>query len=142
MSDALCEFVDNSIQATQDPNLCPSRDVDVHFVNDKDRGYSVIRDNGCGMTQEQLEIFARYSYSKELRNRSGSTHLAEKTSVSNISKYGVGAKQAGFFLGHRLHVITKTAGSSSVLEFMMCPDEMKERFRNNEDNVSCILSTL
>lgn len=133
VSDALCEFVDNSIQATQNPDICPTRDISVYVSVDKGTGYAIIHDNGCGMTQDQLETFARYSYSKEMRDETNDSFL--EANVNNISKYGVGAKQAAFYLGSKLHVITKSPNSSCVLEFVMDPDDMKKRFRNKQDNV-------
>ena len=56
----LYEFVNCSIEATQDPSTCPTRDINMYFLVNQDRGYVIIHDNDCGMTLDQFRLFARY----------------------------------------------------------------------------------
>ncbi len=79
-----------------------------------------ICDNGKGMNEAELRRFAVYS---DAKSYSDSDH-----SSSNISKFGVGSKQAGFYLGERIHVVTKSLElRGSVLELALDEQEMGER---------------
>jgi hypothetical protein len=87
----------------------------------------VILDNGGGMDIEDLRVFATYSLDQESR----STFSApEKTDSTFISKFGVGAKEAGFYLGKRMRIITRKSSkpsSKSVLDYVMDEDVYKSR---------------
>ena len=71
----------------------------------------VIFDNGCGMDGDGLRDFATYSLDQETRG-----NRASASNKSFISKFGVGAKQAGFFLGDSIQVFTKQLNSDKYLE--------------------------
>jgi HSP90 family molecular chaperone len=86
----------------------------------------VISDNGTGMNAQQLTEFATYSLDQESRGNDPSTNY------SDISKFGVGAKQGGFYLGDRIHIFTKNAKEESVLEFCLDESEFEEKYRRNE----------
>ena len=49
-----------------------------------------------------------------------------------ISKFGVGAKNAGFYLGDKISVITKEAGDPMVREFSLDKHEFSEKRRNQQ----------
>jgi HSP90 family molecular chaperone len=67
-------------------------------------------DNGCGMDKAGIQDFATYSLDQETREQ-----RAGEMDKSFISKFGVGVKQAGFFLGDQINLTTKTSNSSVVL---------------------------
>ena len=129
MADGLAEFIDNSIQATKSHPT--SRNIEIYMSLEFYKNfpsYIMIVDNGKGMTVEEIEKFATYSADIE------STGLGNTDSSScNISRFGVGAKQAGFFLGDRLHVTTRSDTCSEILELVLDENELHERFQRNEE---------
>jgi structural maintenance of chromosomes flexible hinge domain-containing protein 1 len=139
VADAFAEFVDNSIQATQGKQATDARIInlglDINFHGDA-HSYLSILDNGEGMSRQTLADFAVYSLDKESRGLDPSNENA-----SNISKFGVGAKQAGFYLGTRIHVLTSASGSSKILELILDKDTIEKRFHNNEDVYSGHISS-
>ena len=152
-SHALAEFVDNSIQATNANDDGISRDVDVSFYIDAQRpdselSYVTITDNGCGMDVEKIQNFATFALSQKDRG-----HIVE-SGKSMIGKFGVGAKQAGFYLGDRISIITKVCDSEYVHEFTLDKKDFEEKAERGDqvfrgeiysrrvDGHSHILSTL
>jgi hypothetical protein len=124
VADGLSEFVDNSIQACRDAE--GGRNIEIGLYLSGDNGYVVIADNGKGMGPQEVPQFATYSLD---RNTRGFVQNDE----TSISKFGVGAKQAGFFLGSRVRAVTKQSGSDVVHEFILDEELFKERFDNGED---------
>ena len=136
--DAASEFVDNSLQAYLDTGLLSTTRPDAKLVelslflnqikmtHDKfndSNSYMVIADKGCGMDEEKLKNFATYSLDKETR----------KENDEFISKFGVGAKQSGFYLGENLHVLTSSKkDSDKVLEMKLDANVFEERYQQNE----------
>ena len=123
-SDGSAEFVDNSLQAYKSCSEAQYRDISLRlYLNDGYRdkemcgSYMVVADRGCGMNSKDLQEFATYSLDKETRNQ---------TDQEFISKFGVGAKQSGFFLGDRIRVITRKAGGS-ILELVLDEHEFEAR---------------
>ena len=104
IADATAEFIDNSIQACKNNIPDENRVIDVGVYlktvksSRRSEGYAVIIDNGKGMNERDLREFATYSLDQETRGNRPS----ERQGDSFISKFGVGAKQAGFFLGMTL----------------------------------------
>jgi hypothetical protein len=126
-ADALAEFIDNSIQATK--SHPEKRQVDIHLflhTYGPERSYVVISDNGTGMNTRQIKEFATYSLDQESRGNDPSTNSCD------ISKFGVGAKQGGFYLGDRLHIFTKNREEESVLEFCLDENKFQEKFQGGE----------
>lgn len=127
--DGLAEFVDNSIQACREKKVL--RDIHIEFFlrqyTANTPSFLCIADNGCGMNQDELKAFATFSLDRKTRG------FGDERDPSGISKFGVGAKQAGFFLGDRLRVITKNSKSKDILELVMDRKEFDRRWKNNED---------
>lgn len=138
IADGIAEFVDNSIQATESQPLL--REIHVSFFLNREvnneSGYVAISDNGVGMTKATIEQFATYALDRETRNLS-----SEDGGRSSIGKFGVGAKQAGFYIGNRLRVITKRADNPKVLEFVLDREVLDERYKNHEDVYTGVIST-
>jgi len=124
-SDGSAEFIDNSLQAYKSiAEDGSSRDISLRlYFNDGYRdkeltgSYMVLADRGCGMSSKDLQEFATYSLDKETRNQQDQEF---------ISKFGVGAKQSGFFLGDRIRVITRKGGGS-ILELVLDEHEFEQR---------------
>lgn len=129
VADALAEFIDNSIQASQAQSNGRKIELglDLNYHGDA-ASYISILDNGEGMDEKALNDFGVYSLDKVSRGLNPSNE-----NTSNISKFGVGAKQAGFFLGDRIHVLTSDAESSSILEMVLDREAIEGKASNDEN---------
>ncbi|XP_078348913.1 structural maintenance of chromosomes flexible hinge domain-containing protein 1-like [Oculina patagonica] len=129
---AFCEFIDNSIQATS-TNNCKDmeRTIDIHiFLRDK---LVAIFDNGEGMTYEGLKAFATYFLSQADRGlEKEEVDLIPAYLDGAISKFGVGATQAGFYLGDRIKVITKREECPYVTEISISKEKLQERAKEGK----------
>ena len=85
------------------------------------------RDNGCGMTKKNIKDFARYALGQREQG------INPSSGKSMISKFGVGAKNAGFFLGDKVSIITKTAGDENVREFTLDKGEFNRKSELKEN---------
>jgi hypothetical protein len=61
---------------------------------------------------------------------------------ARISKFGVGSKQAAFYIGDALTVITKMAKSNMACEFTLSVSELAAKYRNREGLSNTISSRL
>eukprot|EP00968_Pinguiococcus_pyrenoidosus_P011942 scaffold1006_cov270-Pinguiococcus_pyrenoidosus.AAC.8 len=115
ISHAVAELVDNSIEAMQigQPGLFHRGigQVEIILSLAGDQKYLAVVDNGCGMNREVLEEFGRYAYNKKARGWAAQD--VDGRHGSDISRYGVGAKSAGFYLGERILVMTSQASGAS-----------------------------
>eukprot|EP00878_Enallax_costatus_P028476 GHUV01030760.1.p1 GENE.GHUV01030760.1~~GHUV01030760.1.p1 ORF type:complete len:246 (+),score=76.14 GHUV01030760.1:367-1104(+) len=116
---ALAELIDNALRATKSNRDRP-RSITISLVTDEkaSRGMVCVRDNGCGMTVQELNNWAVMNLSMEDRGllhqeegKAGNRYLS-----SDISYFGVGSKNAAFFLGKTVKVVTKTTDSNYVHE--------------------------
>ncbi|XP_056377631.1 structural maintenance of chromosomes flexible hinge domain-containing protein 1 [Hyla sarda] len=137
---ALAELIDNSLSATaQNSGI---RNIQIKLLFDESQGKPAIAviDNGKGMNSVQLRNWAVYRLSKFRR---GSEGYSDNTSYvrpppvarslnSDISYFGVGGKQAVFFIGHSTHIITKTSDSQDVHEFLISKEDFEKKERNKE----------
>ncbi len=86
--------------------------------------FILVMDNGCGMDVKTIKEFATFSLDQETRN-----NVAEANDKSFIGKFGVGAKQAGFYLGTRIKLFTKKLDTpNSLLTFSLDGDELQKRY--------------
>lgn len=123
-SDALAEFIDNSIQACR--GVKDHRKIKITlFISTRSAfpSFMVIMDNGCGMEVKTIKEFATFSLDQETRN-----NVAQENDKSFIGKFGVGAKQAGFYLGTRIKLFTKTNNESNMLTFSLDSDDLQRRY--------------
>ncbi|RVE58686.1 hypothetical protein OJAV_G00196640 [Oryzias javanicus] len=139
---ALAELVDNSLSATaKNKGL---RTIEIRLVFDKALGKHgvLVLDNGCGMTSNQLNNWAVYRLSKFTRQ--SSTFSSEKEGYvrpddvprslnSDISYFGVGGKQAAFFIGDSVRMISKPWNSPYVHELALSKEDFQRKEENNED---------
>ncbi|KAL2085320.1 hypothetical protein ACEWY4_018640 [Coilia grayii] len=139
---AFAELVDNSLSATAKRE--GHRIIDIRLLFDEGQGKHAVAviDNGCGMTSKQLNNWAVYRLSKFNRDSSTlhSDHLGyvrpspvPRSLNSDISFFGVGGKQAVFYIGQSARIITKPAASPDVHEFVMSKEDFERKEKNKED---------
>lgn len=143
ISDGFAEFIDNSIQACNQIEDIRIH-VSLHFSKEKDceTGFAVIFDNGCGMDETELKYFAIHSLNSESRSnlerKAGiplsSLKPGDHAKTTHLSKFGVGAKQAGFFLGNRIRIISRKRNKFTAKELVIDEKLLDERFEQNGNN--------
>ncbi|KAK7881734.1 hypothetical protein WMY93_030143 [Mugilogobius chulae] len=143
LPNALADLVDNSLSATV--NNSGMRRIEIRAVA-FDESYCkpavIVWDNGCGMTSKQLNNWAVYKLSKFKReNGSGQGSYARPGHVcrslnSDISYFGVGGKQAAFYIGTTTRVITKSSCSPDVHELILSKTLFEKNEKNKEDTYS------
>ncbi|KAI3355352.1 hypothetical protein L3Q82_018194, partial [Scortum barcoo] len=139
---ALAELIDNSLSATA--NNTEMRTIEIRMLFDETLGKPavIVLDNGRGMTAKQLNNWAVYRLSKFTRENSTFAsnedeyvrpHHVPRSLNSDISYFGVGGKQAAFFIGESIRMISKPAGSPNVHELILSKEEFERKERNKED---------
>ncbi|KAM5157298.1 structural maintenance of chromosomes flexible hinge domain-containing protein 1 [Mantella aurantiaca] len=137
---ALAELIDNSLSATAKNSEI--RDIHLSLLFDEVQGKPAVAviDNGKGMTSTQLKNWAVYRLSKFTRGIG--IYSDEESYVrpppvsrslnSDISYFGVGGKQAVFFIGQSTRIITKTSDSQDVHEFLLSKEDFEKKEKNKE----------
>nr|XP_046226933.1 structural maintenance of chromosomes flexible hinge domain-containing protein 1 isoform X2 [Scatophagus argus] len=138
---AIAELVDNALSAMA--KITGKRQIEIRMLFDATVGKPavIILDNGCGMTSEQLKNWAVYRLSKFSRTEEEYVrpdHVPCSLN-SDISYSGVGGKQAVFFIGDAVRMISKSAGSPKVHELVLSKEEFENKERNNEDIYSTVI---
>ncbi|XP_068023001.1 structural maintenance of chromosomes flexible hinge domain-containing protein 1 isoform X2 [Melanerpes formicivorus] len=137
---ALAELIDNSLSAT-----CRNagvRSIQIKLLFDESQGKPAVAvmDNGRGMTSKQLNNWAVYRLSKFTRQGDfESDHSSYVRPVpvprslnSDISYFGVGGKQAVFFVGQSARMISKPAESQDVHELVLSKEDFEKKEKNRE----------
>ncbi|EFA86710.1 hypothetical protein PPL_00513 [Heterostelium album PN500] len=123
-SNAFAEFIDNAIQAVRS-NPTGDKTVKINIKKPDSRDLSSISfwDNGCGMSKDDLQRWATMGMSQaDLEQKSQDTITSsdsvgsDKTATGMISRFGVGAKKAAFYLGTEILVVTKQKSNNWVNE--------------------------
>lgn len=102
-----------------------------------------ITDNGCGMTKHELNDWAVMNYSMEERGAApkepesvgrgaGTCTGAGRFLTGNLSFFGVGSKNAAFFIGSCVKVVTRKAEERYVHELCLAAEDLEQRYRNGE----------
>ncbi|KAK9527625.1 hypothetical protein VZT92_014171 [Zoarces viviparus] len=145
---ALAELMDNSLSATaKNTGL---RTIEIRLVFDETLGKPtvIVLDNGCGMTSKQLKNWAVYRLSKFSREKVTVGGKQEgyvrpdavpRSLNSDISYFGVGGKQAVFYIGNSTRMITKPVGSPDVHELVLSKEAFERKERNKEDIYSSVM---
>ncbi|XP_054620867.1 structural maintenance of chromosomes flexible hinge domain-containing protein 1 [Dunckerocampus dactyliophorus] len=131
---ALAELLDNSISATAKNTSV--RMIEIRMLFDETHGKPavVVVDNGCGMTAKQLNNWAVFRLSKFSKPEGYVPPEPTAFSLnSDISYFGVGGKQAVFFIGDSVRMITKAAGSPDVHELVLSEEQFVQKEKNQED---------
>lgn len=142
---AFAELIDNALTATANNTGERSIEIRLHFdEGNPNRNCIYVIDNGKGMTPRQLNNWAIYRLSKFIRNdrrRNSSDIRNEQPAVryepprslnSDISYFGVGGKQAIFYIGNSTKMITRPAGSKDIHELTISKDDFEKKEKNNE----------
>ncbi|XP_029955425.1 structural maintenance of chromosomes flexible hinge domain-containing protein 1 [Salarias fasciatus] len=139
---ALAELIDNALSATS-KNI-GARTIEIRMMFDGSIGKPalIVMDNGCGMTSTKLKNWAVYKLSKFTRDDGAFSSERERYARpdpvrrslnSDISYFGVGGKQAIFFIGNSVRMITRPADSPDVHELVLSEEEFKRREANKEE---------
>ncbi|XP_061877558.1 structural maintenance of chromosomes flexible hinge domain-containing protein 1 isoform X1 [Entelurus aequoreus] len=137
---ALAELLDNSISATA--KNTGVRMIEIRILLDETLGKPavVVIDNGCGMTAKQLNNWAVFRLSKFSKPEGYVPPEHTPLSLnSDISYFGVGGKQAVFFIGHSVRMISKAVGSPDVHELVLSEEKFVQREKNQEDIYSEVI---
>ncbi|XP_055489430.1 structural maintenance of chromosomes flexible hinge domain-containing protein 1 [Leucoraja erinacea] len=138
---AFAELIDNSLSATAAKKGI--RTIQVRLLFDESQGKPAVAviDNGRGMTSKQLNNWAVYRLSKFTRTEDDieSDHsgyirppVVPRSLNSDISYFGVGGKQAVFFIGQSTRMITKPIDSQDVHELILSKDDFEKKEKNKE----------
>nr|XP_033789850.1 structural maintenance of chromosomes flexible hinge domain-containing protein 1 isoform X2 [Geotrypetes seraphini] len=137
---ALAELIDNSLSATAHNKDIRNIQIRLQFDDSQGKSAVVIIDNGRGMTSKQLNNWAVYRLSKFTRrsdfesDHSGYIRPAPvpRSLNSDISYFGVGGKQAVFFVGQSARMISKPMESQDVHELILSKEDFEKKERNKE----------
>ncbi|XP_045903847.1 structural maintenance of chromosomes flexible hinge domain-containing protein 1 isoform X2 [Micropterus dolomieu] len=135
---ALAELIDNSLSATA--KSTGMRTIEIRLLFDETLGKPavIVLDNGCGMTPKQLKNWAVYRLSKFSRKGSEQEEYIRPEPVprslnSDISYFGVGGKQAVFYIGDSTRMISKSVGTPDVHELVLSKEDFVRKEQNKED---------
>uniref|UniRef100_A0A4W6CK50 Structural maintenance of chromosomes flexible hinge domain containing 1 n=1 Tax=Lates calcarifer TaxID=8187 RepID=A0A4W6CK50_LATCA len=145
---AFAELIDNALSATA--KNTGMRTIELRMLFDESNGKPavVVLDNGCGMTSKQLNNWAVYRLSKFTRANSTLISKHEgyvrpdpvpRSLNSDISYFGVGGKQAVFYIGHSARMISKARNSPDVHELVLSKEDFERKEKNREDIYSGII---
>ncbi|XP_039610777.1 structural maintenance of chromosomes flexible hinge domain-containing protein 1 [Polypterus senegalus] len=138
---AFAELIDNALSATSQNK--DSREIEIRLLFDDSQGKPavVVIDNGRGMSPRQLNNWAIYRLSKFTRvedsfesDHSGyvrPSHVPRSLN-SDISYFGVGGKQAAFYIGQSTRMVTKPSSSVDVHELLLSKEEFEKKEKNKE----------
>ena len=113
--------------------------IEIVVASSDSMSYMVIGDNGCGMTETSLMEFADYFKTQEQRKteisagRGGSFRkVADQVA---ISKFGIGAKEAAFYIANELIVITKVDGDPLIRTCPSRPGQLRALSVSNSKSI-------
>ncbi|NXY74727.1 SMHD1 protein, partial [Glareola pratincola] len=137
---ALAELIDNSLSATSRNTGIRSIQIKLLFDDSQGKPAVAVIDNGRGMTSKQLNNWAVYRLSKFTRqgdfesDHSGYVRPlpVPRSLNSDISYFGVGGKQAVFFVGQSARMISKPANSQDVHELVLSKEDFEKKEKNRE----------
>ncbi|XP_054840467.1 structural maintenance of chromosomes flexible hinge domain-containing protein 1 isoform X2 [Eublepharis macularius] len=137
---ALAELIDNSLSATSRNTGIRSIQLKLLFDDAQGKPAVAFIDNGRGMTSKQLNHWAVYRLSKFTRqgdiesDHSGYVRPSPvpRSLNSDISYFGVGGKQAVFFVGQSTRMISKPADAQDVHELVLSKEDFERKEKNKE----------
>ncbi|XP_070603694.1 structural maintenance of chromosomes flexible hinge domain-containing protein 1 isoform X2 [Erythrolamprus reginae] len=137
---AFAELIDNSLSATSQNSGVRHIQLKLLFDDAQGKPAVIVIDNGRGMTSKQLNNWAVYRLSKFLQEdntESDHSGYARPQTVprslnSDISYFGVGGKQAVFFVGQSVRMISKPVNCQDVHELVLSKKDFEEKEKNKE----------
>lgn len=123
---------------------CISASCTAPLAGPNDQGVIYVEDNGCGMDMKALNQWAIMGLSMEDRGerpvmeeppglRGAASHDPGRFLSSDLSFFGVGSKNAVFYLGSCVKMVTRAKTSSQVLELAIRADELRDRHHKGEN---------
>ncbi|XP_034562664.1 structural maintenance of chromosomes flexible hinge domain-containing protein 1 isoform X2 [Notolabrus celidotus] len=136
---AFAELIDNSLTATKDNG--DVRTIEIRMLFDELLGENaiIILDNGCGMSSLKLRNWATYRLNKFDRKEASEQEgyvrppHVRRSLNSDVSYFGVGGKNASFFIGESIRMITKSKDSPDVHELTLSKKSFENKEKNQED---------
>ncbi|KAK9800826.1 hypothetical protein WJX73_002958 [Symbiochloris irregularis] len=137
---ALAELIDNSLRAVQHAHS-PQRSITVTLVLNTKRtsGLLSVWDNGVGMTKQQLNEWAVMNLSMEDRGLQPEEVSGRRADAGvgrflagNLSYFGVGSKNAAFYLGRCIKMSTKQAEGRYVHELSISASDLEQRYKQGQ----------
>uniref|UniRef100_A0A6P8HCY5 Structural maintenance of chromosomes flexible hinge domain-containing protein 1-like isoform X2 n=1 Tax=Actinia tenebrosa TaxID=6105 RepID=A0A6P8HCY5_ACTTE len=133
---AFAELVDNALAATAGNEGARSIEVRLMFDDATGRHAVCVMDNGGGMTPRELNNWAIYRLSKFNSAKTNKKPPVDddvpRSLNSDISYFGVGGKQAIFFIGSATRMVTKTKDCNDVHELSISKEEFERKEKNKE----------
>ncbi|KAM3593729.1 uncharacterized protein V6R79_020255 [Siganus canaliculatus] len=139
---AIAELVDNALWATSKNTGERMIEMRLLFDETTKKNAVIVLDNGCGMNSKQLSNWAVYKLSKFSRENHKFASKEEgyvrpdpvpRSLNSDISFFGVGGKQAAFYIGKSVRMISKAASSPDVHELVVSEEEFKRKESEKEE---------
>lgn len=87
---AIADIIDNAVSAR-------ASEIQIYFQWDDESSYITLKDNGCGMLQNELFLSMRI----------GSNDPSVVREEEDLGRFGMGMKTAAFSLGKKITVVTK-----------------------------------
>ncbi|KAM6457251.1 structural maintenance of chromosomes flexible hinge domain-containing protein 1 isoform 3-T4 [Liasis olivaceus] len=137
---ALAELIDNALSATSQNSSVRFIQLKMLFDDTQGKPAIAVIDNGKGMTSRQLNNWAVFRLSKFTRQDNiESDHagyvrppIVPRSLNSDISYFGVGGKQAVFYIGQSVRMISKSANSQDVHELVLSKEDFEKKEKNKE----------
>ncbi|KAL0055143.1 hypothetical protein WJX82_007626 [Trebouxia sp. C0006] len=145
---ALAELIDNALRATRIVSRPgQTRTITISFVTrgpaNALKGLICVQDNGSGMTKQALNDWAIMNLSMEDRGQQPvepepaargqpAVTAAGSFLTGELSYFGVGSKNAAFFMGQSIKVTTKKADSPYVHELALVAAELEQRYKESK----------
>ncbi|XP_060920639.1 structural maintenance of chromosomes flexible hinge domain-containing protein 1 [Labrus mixtus] len=143
---ALAELIDNALSATVKND--GARSIEIRMLLDETLGKPavIVLDNGCGMSPEDLNDWAKYRLCKFKRKKTtaGEAYVrpdpVPRSLNSDISYFGVGGKHSVFYIGESARMISKKRGSPDVHELTLSKEDFQNKEKNKEDVFSTVIT--
>ena len=139
---AFAELIDNALAATAGNKGLRKIEIQLMFDDALGKPAISVWDNGQGMTSRALNNWAIYRLSKfnrddDVQKSQDSLRSPLEGDVmrylnSDISWFGVGGKQAIFFIGNATRMITKTENCADVHELCISKEEFERKEQRRE----------
>uniref|UniRef100_A0A673BRY1 Structural maintenance of chromosomes flexible hinge domain containing 1 n=1 Tax=Sphaeramia orbicularis TaxID=375764 RepID=A0A673BRY1_9TELE len=137
LSYTLAELIDNALSATA--KNTGKRIIEIRMPGET---CNHVLDNGCGMTSKKLNKWGVYRLSKfnclfffhsSNEERYVRPDPVPRSLNSDISYFGVGGKQAVFYIGESARMISKSVTSPDVHELVLSKEDFERKVKNKED---------
>ena len=141
---AIAELIDNSLRATRSNTTTRRIVVTLVSAAVAPAGLVSVWDNGCGMSMRQLSEWAVMNLTMEDRGqkpreqdrpRQTQGAASAKQLCSDLSYFGVGSKNAAFFMGRCIKLASKSRDNVLVHELQISADALEQRYQTSPDQV-------